>query len=280
MPNTKKSSIHALKFEPLIVPLDHLLSNAVQPPWRAQDGAALARLTADLGLGVWQPPAVVPHPTRRGYYEIGDGHRRLAAARALGWSEVEVRVYHGVSAETLFALLNRDSQTIDGRSWFAAWARLPAADREPFRAGQIPTTQAANIATLVELVGQARAVALGQSEAGVSPAVAKRARQAEAWLRAYKLPSYPTAAALVEWAIAHHASTALLHLAGHPPIEFARKLINRVQRDRPFPEREWHPIPRVIKPSESGEIAAVRVPKSTELPPAPATRIRPLAKAG
>lgn len=95
---------------------------------------ALARLQEDLRLnGQREPLTVRPDPDRTGSFQLVVGSRRLAAARALGWSTVLVRVLNldPAQAATL-ALANEidpaKSQTYLERGWAATRTQQLRAD--------------------------------------------------------------------------------------------------------------------------------------------------------
>ena len=71
------------------VRLDRLDPNG-RNPRRAFDVADLARSMREYGL--LQPILVRPHPTSSERYEVVAGHRRLAAARLLGWRHIPATV--------------------------------------------------------------------------------------------------------------------------------------------------------------------------------------------
>jgi hypothetical protein len=93
-------------------------ANKVQPSGRTKDVETLAASIRTHGLFV--PVAVVA--TREGYV-LADGHRRVAALRALDRDTVRAEVYRGVDPESLFAALNAATMPIRSKSWFEAWAR-------------------------------------------------------------------------------------------------------------------------------------------------------------
>ena len=75
-----------------------------------EDAAAVADLAASMSLdGLLHPIAVRMLPPDKGnggntHYEVIAGHRRLAAARTLGWKTVPVRVLKDIDSEAAFRL--------------------------------------------------------------------------------------------------------------------------------------------------------------------------------
>jgi len=52
--------------------------------------------------------------------EVGDGHRRLACAKALGWSTVPVVVWRGRTAEEIWSTLNAHQMNMTPAQWLEA----------------------------------------------------------------------------------------------------------------------------------------------------------------
>lgn len=53
-------------------------------------------------------------------YEVGDGHRRLAAAKLLGWRQINATIYKDMTVEELWISLNRNTRPIKPASWLYA----------------------------------------------------------------------------------------------------------------------------------------------------------------
>lgn len=78
----------------------------------------LIRSLADVGL--LYPILVDEH------YAVIDGHRRLAAARELGWETIEARIVTG-NRNQLYASVNETSAKLSGNETLAVWLSEPDA---------------------------------------------------------------------------------------------------------------------------------------------------------
>ncbi|MFW0112132.1 ParB/RepB/Spo0J family partition protein [Rothia sp. CCM 9416] len=73
--------------------LTQLFPSPLNPREDVGDEQAISEMADSLReKGLLQPLLVVPHPSREGDYEVLIGHRRLAAARRLGWSSLSCEV--------------------------------------------------------------------------------------------------------------------------------------------------------------------------------------------
>jgi len=52
--------------------------------------------------------------------EVGDGHRRLACAKALGWSTVPAVVWKGKTAQEIWSILNAHQMSMTPAQWLEA----------------------------------------------------------------------------------------------------------------------------------------------------------------
>ncbi len=221
------------------VRIDRIVSCRVQPGFRHKDSKRLDALAADIAKGIWDPPSVVSHPRKPGWYIAGDGNRRLAAAKKLGITEVVLAVYRDIAPDDLFARLNRDTQPVDGRSWLAGFAQKPDSERERYLKTEVPPTPRINIERMFKVFGKDRTVELGLMEGGVAPSVAKRALVAATVFARFKLDYQPPLKKIGEWAIACRGAEALHQLTKSPPPGFVRKLAVRIKHMTPFPVNEW-----------------------------------------
>lgn len=69
------------KKKPLRVPLDRIESHPNYPEARLKDLREIEESIRQEGFSDEYPLRVTPHPTKRGYYQLVDGHKRLAVAR-------------------------------------------------------------------------------------------------------------------------------------------------------------------------------------------------------
>lgn len=53
-------------------------------------------------------------------YEVGDGHRRLACAKNLGWEKVPVVVWRGKTSEEIWSILNAHQMNMTPAQWLEA----------------------------------------------------------------------------------------------------------------------------------------------------------------
>lgn len=67
--------------QPIRVPIDHIQPHPNYPPTRLKDVAEIEESIRKEGFDDSYPLKVIPHPTRVGYYQLIDGHRRLEAMK-------------------------------------------------------------------------------------------------------------------------------------------------------------------------------------------------------
>ena len=106
------------------VPIDAVHPAKFNPPDRILKGNLKPLMESMRALGLLSPIAVTAQ------MEVGDGHRRLAAAKELGWTEIAVRVYD-MSVEDLWIALNRDTRPIKSATWLNAVHLGLTLDRVP-----------------------------------------------------------------------------------------------------------------------------------------------------
>lgn len=66
-------------------------------------------------------------------YEVGDGHRRIAAAKLLGWTQIEAAIHGDMTVEELWIALNQNTRPIKPASWLYATDNGLDIERVPAR---------------------------------------------------------------------------------------------------------------------------------------------------
>lgn len=66
-------------------------------------------------------------------YEVGDGHRRVAAAKMLGWTQIEASIHSDMTVEELWIALNQNTRPIKPASWLYATDNGLDIERVPAR---------------------------------------------------------------------------------------------------------------------------------------------------
>lgn len=169
---------------------DELHSSPYQPVGRVEASAPLNRLKASIKEDRLQyPPLVVRRPQGDGY-TIVDGHRRIAAMRALGWPKIPVIIAEGVASK-LFSAVSGTTKPLKAADWIGI-----------FLAGGEPPSGAtrSSIKKLDEVMGRDFLIKL--SEAGLSPQI---------WSIANRMVRYlelnnDRLVQVLEWLYEHRAS--------------------------------------------------------------------------
>lgn len=113
--------------EYLVIPLDQIDVNLLNPRADTGDVRGLAASIKENGL--LQPPAVVPSPSGHDRYLLKYGHRRLAAIRLAGWTEMPAAVFASeAEAEQLIGMLaeNLHREDLTSADEAAGFAQLVA----------------------------------------------------------------------------------------------------------------------------------------------------------
>jgi hypothetical protein len=106
-----------------IVPVGDLKEAAYNPPGRTRPDR-LRDLCASMDLVGMLHPVTADRDNN-----VIDGHRRLAAAKMLGWAEVEVNVVDG-DAALIYASVNVTPRRMSGNDALGVWLRCPHAVTE------------------------------------------------------------------------------------------------------------------------------------------------------
>jgi len=116
------------------IPLENLIAHPDNP--NRQSKATFARLVRNIDrTGRYEPLVVRPHPTRKGFYEIINGHHRCRALAQLGYERADAVVWDvdDEQVDILLATLNRLGGTDD----LAGKLRLLKRLSGRFEAGQL-----------------------------------------------------------------------------------------------------------------------------------------------
>lgn len=98
---------------------DIQISQLFPSPLNPRDGVGEESIIDEMAAslrsqGLLQPLLVVPHPGREGDYEVLIGHRRLAAAKRLGWSSLGCKIAEEMpDSEKLSIMLVENTQRSD-----------------------------------------------------------------------------------------------------------------------------------------------------------------------
>ena len=236
-----KKNVNAVTTHTIVVHISQLVPCPLQPIGRTGDPTikALAeKLRAQGGIKV--APVVVPAP--RGKYMIADGHRRTAAARLNGFTEITVAVDDsGRPVEVVWAELNRTNVRITGAHWFATWA-LCRGDRDEWLK-HIPPTVAMNIRLIVKLIGLEDAVSQGLKEWS-DPQWAHWASELYGILSTKARKKCPSMNAIYRWIVAKGTTARSgqvrnWKLTMRNDAHSAEKFCTAILRSNDFPPEKW-----------------------------------------
>lgn len=102
-------------------------------------------------------------------FEVGDGHRRLACAKKLGWDKVPVIIWRGMTTEQIWSTLNAYQMNMTPAQWLEAVV-CGLSINQP----EIPQALAKTIRELLELLDDDTVWRI--VEEGKSPEILKTAR--------------------------------------------------------------------------------------------------------
>lgn len=165
-----------------LIPLARLKDAPHNPPKRTHPDA-LKKLVASMEV------VGLLHAVTVGHDEvIIDGHRRVAAARLLGWKDIECNVIEGNDADLIYATVNVTARPMSGNDALGVWLANPHAVTE---------AQAAHLKEMGAGLGLELTRKVFQ--AGFSFATYRTAKRIARYCDA---ASPATVAAIVEWMLA------------------------------------------------------------------------------
>lgn len=108
-----------------VVKISELKGAEYNPEHRTEEGArGLAKLAQSIEkIGLMYPLLVSKN------FTIIEGHRRLAACKSLGWTEVPVLFAEG-DPDLIYAEVNSNNQKLDGAETLMVWLKRPTAVTE------------------------------------------------------------------------------------------------------------------------------------------------------
>ncbi len=109
----------------------------------------LAKLMASIAKYGMPTPVVVTDAGNDGLHEIGDGHRRVACAKALGLTVVPATIWHGMEAREIFSILNATQMSMSPAQWLEA-----VVCGLPIEQPEIPRDMANRIRELIDTVSE------------------------------------------------------------------------------------------------------------------------------
>lgn len=80
-PDQLKFFLNSGRKKPLRVPVDKLVTHPAYPESRLQDISEIEEKIRKEGFDDRYPLRAIPHPTKPGFYQLMDGHRRLEAVK-------------------------------------------------------------------------------------------------------------------------------------------------------------------------------------------------------
>lgn len=215
-----------------------LRTNPVQPLGRHNTEASIRGIVEDMREhrhGVLRPLSVVPDGS---HYIIADGHRRAAAATAMGLVKVPCVVEpRGTDPVAQWIALNGSTASIRGKHWFEGWAKLGSEHaRDAFLKGMPLSTRGA-VMGMVSVFGKERAVELALTGRVVpSNAAAIHAIYAALLDRLGRVPV--SKRELGEWCISFGVDVKSF-VRTSPAKSKMSKLASRIREGKPFPRGEW-----------------------------------------
>ncbi len=127
---------------------------------------------------------------------VGDGHRRLACAKLLGWTEVPAVVWPGKTAEQIWSTLNAHQMNMTAAQWLEAVVCGMSIDQP-----EIPRRLANDIRELLEILDQDTVWRL--IEEGRSPDILSTAKYIN---RKIEWSDREHLVATIKWLIEYNAS--------------------------------------------------------------------------
>lgn len=218
------------------VPLTIICDSRVQNPARHTESAT-RELREDMSTR-GQTQAVTLVPAENGWYEVADGHRRIASARALGWTHIDAKVIDG-SCSVLWASANgKPKRKTTSADWFYGWAALHGEEQKDFL-GHAPKSIARAIRDVAGILGEPRAREIGM-RGNVSPQVSNWAATLNAMFATrLRVRNKPVSKkAIVEWLI-EYGFAVVNFVRLDPPIKKIRLLESRIRQMQAFPRSDW-----------------------------------------
>ena len=109
-----------------IIPISAINAASFQPTERASDANVKAlRQSIENGIGLIYPVVVTPSE-RTGQFDLVDGHRRLAACKSLGWTQIPAIAINADQA-VAFAQINHTARPMRGFDTQEIYLRNPEA---------------------------------------------------------------------------------------------------------------------------------------------------------
>jgi hypothetical protein len=208
--------------------VSRLRGASFNPPGRTTEVALRSLLASIEAEGILSPIHVRPRPD--GDFDIGDGHRRAACARALGHKSVPCIVH--AKSESLAALwseLTSKGRQTTSYEWMVAW-RLSDGEVKP----PAPTMHA--IKTCRSLLGTDGIDLL--IERGVGPGMFRAVYLVSAALDRYGMGEFPKRK-IGLWIARHRLQGEVATLFKLPPRRtIVAKIVTRIRRDEPFTARQ------------------------------------------
>lgn len=145
------------------VPVEQLKPSRFNPTKRTAP-AKLGGLMGSIASHGMPVPIVITDD-----FDVGDGHRRLACAKSLGWETVPAVVWHGKTAQEIWSILNAHQMNMTPAQWLEAVVCGMSIDQP-----EIPRPLANTIRELIDLVDED--VLFQIVEEGKSPEILKTAK--------------------------------------------------------------------------------------------------------
>lgn len=191
-----------------LISINELESCPVQPEVRTDTPALVGLMLRIMKTGFIVPIIVVQ--TGKKSFIVVDGHRRLAIAKYLGFTEITAIVMpEGTDARSGFIALNAANRTFSGPEWFKVWA---LATNRMSILNDFPKAMKKHIKDIESWVGTSRALALANT--GYSPAIAGTVNRIMKLQRQYadvlqkKSLKKQSETQILEWLITNEAQAA------------------------------------------------------------------------
>lgn len=139
--------------------------------------------------------------------EIGDGHRRLACAKALGWELVPVVVWDGLTAQQIWSILNAHQMSMSPAQWLeAVVCGLPVDQPE------IPKSLSSTIKELLDILDEDTVWRI--VEEGKSPEILKTARWVASKLGWLDTDNNERVKRIIKWFLEYNAQAKARYIIG------------------------------------------------------------------
>lgn len=213
-----------------LLDVDSLDTNVVQPSGRTEP-KRLERLMEVLkARGMRKPIAVVCVAGKR--LVVVDGHRTLAAWRALGHATIQCcvsNVHSEVEAEAIFAEMNSATQVMPSRAYLYQWANATNGEAQLKAMGRMGY----KIRSFIRVFGEKEARIYGK-RGDVDPTTAPRAEMVARSIAVYRDVPQSSPAKIGHWIIRHRAMVTVLFVCRYGTARQIKALARAIDGGIPY----------------------------------------------